>query len=406
MKAVVVNPSTERISGVPLVERLVRGLEEAGISDVRVYGLDDAVGEAPHAVSADGGETSDGGVLYVDGRHYVDERIFEAVADRQGTYLVVDDPREDGGTPNPRGGIPVAVDGDAVTAVGRDGDKLWTGVARLDAVDETRTDAESFLDEVAATDGLGWFNVAEIDTYVTKLRRDVPLHWYRVDDRESRRAAERAVLDASKKSPADLVATYVHDPIEDRVVLRLANRSITPNQITLLVNVVAYLATALFATGYLLPASLLTFAVGLADGFDGKLARLTGMKTRVGAMEHSFDLLYEFSWIVALGYYLSRSAGARPLLLAAGIVTVVAFYRDLYDRFSDQTGYSVDVASPFMERFQLVTGRRNVYNLHILAFVLLGYPLFALYTIGAHAVLTATVYSVQSFVQLRRLDNE
>lgn len=159
------------------------------------------------------------------------------------------------------------------------------------------------------------------------------------------------MLDVSKKNPADLVATYAHDPIEDWVVLRLANRSVTPNQITLIVNAVAYLATALFATGYHLPASLLTFVVGLADGFDGKLARLTRMKTWVGAMEHSFDLLYEFSWIVALGYFLSRSSGSRPLLLAAGNVTVVAFYRDLYDRFSDQTGYSIDVASAFTERF-------------------------------------------------------
>lgn len=404
MKAIVVNPSTEPICGVPLVERLVRSLRGAGVSDVEVRGLDDgAVDDERRPVSADGGESPAAGLLYVDGRHYVTERVLEAVVDRPGTYLAVDDP-DDGGGSDPRGGIPVAVAGDAVTAVGRDGDKLWTGVARLDAVSGVRSDAESFLDEVAETRGLEWLDVGDLDTYVAKLRRDVPLYWYRVDGRESRRAAERAVLDGSKKSPADLVATYVHDPIEDWAVLRLANRSVTPNQITLVVNAVAYLATALFATGYLLPASVLTFVVGLADGFDGKLARLTEMKTRVGATEHSFDLLYEFSWIVALGYYLSRGAGPRPLLLAAGIVTVVAFYRDLYDRFRDQAGYSVDVASPFMERFQLVTGRRNVYNLHILAFVLLGRPVFALYTIAAHAVLTATIYSVQAFTRLRRLD--
>ena len=61
----------------------------------------------------------------------------------------------------------------------------------------------------------------------------------------------------------------------------------------------AYAVTALFASGHLLLASGLSFVAGLMDGFDGKLARVKGMTTRVGAMEHSFDLLFEFSWLAA-----------------------------------------------------------------------------------------------------------
>lgn len=63
-----------------------------------------------------------------------------------------------------------------MTAVGEDGDKLWTGVARLDTVDGMRSDAEPFLDEVAETQSLGWFDFGDVDTYVTKLRRNVSLH--------------------------------------------------------------------------------------------------------------------------------------------------------------------------------------------------------------------------------------
>ena len=171
-------------------------------------------------------------------------------------------------------------------------------------------------------------------------------------------------------------------------------------------NVLAYTATALFALGVLLPASVLTFVVGLLDGFDGKLARVTQRTTRVGAMEHAFDLLFEFSWLVALGFYLSRGAGPRPLLLAATAVTLVAFYRDIYGRFGDITGVSLDVYGDFEERFRRLAGRRNLYNVHILVFVLLGTPVLALYTITAHALLTAIVYAGRAVYWLRRLDSE
>lgn len=459
MRAVVVNPSREPICGVPLVERLVRSLREAGVTDVTVLG-EGADGHAEPGTdggAADADADDAAGLLYLDGSHYVDDRIVQAVVDNPGTYLCVDDPGDARPRPGDAGGpIPVAASAGTVDSVGAGGDAAWVGIARLDVlarhagagdpsneqtgggssdgraagpsrdrdqrggggavatadrgtaalpdVGAPWTAPADFLDTVARDRQVGTLDLGLLDPYVTKLRRSVPLHWHRVTDAESRRRAERAVVDRSKKSPADLLATYVHDPIEDWAVIRLANTSVTPNQVTLVVNAVAYAATALFATGYLLPASLLTFVVGLTDGFDGKLARLTEAKTRIGATEHSFDLLYEFSWIVALAYALAGGGNARPLLLAGVIVTVVAFYRDFYDRYRDLTGQSIDVAGPFMERFQLVTGRRNIYNLHILAFVLLGRPVIALYTIAGHAVLTATVYAVRGLTDLRRLD--
>jgi hypothetical protein len=70
----------------------------------------------------------------------------------------------------------------------------------------------------------------------------------------------------------------------------------------------------------------LSFVVGLMDGFDGKLARVKGMTTRVGAMEHSFDLLFEFSWLVALGYHMSQSHGSTAILVATMTIVLTAFY--------------------------------------------------------------------------------
>ncbi|MFQ6077484.1 MAG: CDP-alcohol phosphatidyltransferase family protein, partial [Candidatus Bathyarchaeia archaeon] len=76
-----------------------------------------------------------------------------------------------------------------------------------------------------------------------------------------------------EKGASDLLAYYIHRPIENWIVGHLVNTPVTPNQLTATTNIVAYCVTALFFFGYLLPASALSFAVGLMDGLDGKLAR-------------------------------------------------------------------------------------------------------------------------------------
>lgn len=105
----------------------------------------------------------------------------------------------------------------------------------------------------------------------------------------------------------DAVACYLHKPIENRLVALISKSSITPNHLTVVVNVLAYAATALFFLRHLLPASILTFVVGIADGLDGKLARVKLRTSNLGALEHSFDLLFESSWFIALSWYLFSS---------------------------------------------------------------------------------------------------
>lgn len=405
MDAIIVNPSWRPVCGVPLVERLTRSLRDAGVDTVEVWPDETEAGSAGEprpetsaSLRRDGGERVARDLVYIDGRHYLDPRLVDAVVSRPGTYLCVDDAAD--------GAVPVDVEAEAVVGVGGDGERSWTGIARVDRPVDVGADPVPFLGRLAAAGGVGRLSVDSLDTYVPKLRRSVPLHWSLLDGEGDVRAAEYAVLDASRKNPSDLLATLVHDPVENWVVVRLANTPVTPNQVSLAVNVLAYTATALFAIGALLPASLLTFAVGLMDGFDGKLARVTGRTTRVGSTEHSFDLLFEFSWLVALGFALSRRLGPRPLLLAAVAVTLVAFYRDIYGRFGDVTGVSLDVYGDFEERFRRLAGRRNLYNVHILVFVLLGAPVLALYTITAHALLTAAVYAGRALYWLRRLDRE
>jgi phosphatidylglycerophosphate synthase len=79
----------------------------------------------------------------------------------------------------------------------------------------------------------------------------------------------------------------------------LADWPITPNQMTAITILLAFIVSGLFLLGWLWPAVLLAFVVDVLDGVDGKLARAKALATRLGQLEHSFDLLYEQSWYIA-----------------------------------------------------------------------------------------------------------
>ena len=145
------------------------------------------------------------------------------------------------------------------------------------------------------------------------------------------------------KGASDLLAHYIHRPIENKIVLYLMKTRITPNQITVLTNIVAYIVAALYFLGFLLPGSILSFAVGLMDGLDGKLARAKNLTTKLGKMEHAFDLLFEFSWLIALSLFLHRSSGeALSLIFCLFSILFISFYRYCYDTFSRAMNTSLD----------------------------------------------------------------
>jgi phosphatidylglycerophosphate synthase/choline kinase len=273
-------------------------------------------------------------------------------------------------------------------AVAEGGTQIIDGIARA----ASRGDAETF-------------DAARIDSYVPSVRKVIPPWWVRIEDPRDVHRAEKILIENASKGTNDLLATYLHKPIENFVVGKIADWPITPNQLSVAVNLLAYAVTALFALGLLLPASLLTFVVSIADGLDGKLARLRGQTSKLGSLEHSFDLLWEFSWLVALAWSTSRAMGSGlPLLLALLAVVFHSFCKHVYDVFLEGAGRSLDDSGRFERAFRRVAGRRNLFNLPILAFVLLGVPVYALYFIVAHAGITGVVYAWRAMSHLAALD--
>ncbi len=208
-----------------------------------------------------------------------------------------------------------------------------------------------------------------------------------------------------EKGASDLLAYYVHRPLENRIVLKLMNTNVTPNQITLMTNILAYIVAALYFSGYLLAGSLLSFVVGVMDGVDGKLARAKNKTSKLGKMEHAFDLLFEFTWLISLALFLHRTTGnPLPLILCMFSLLFISFYRYCYDTFSRTMGVSLDIYGEFERVFRRVAGRRNLYNIHILIGILFGVPLYSLMSITVHAGITALIYAWRTAKHLHASD--
>ena len=235
------------------------------------------------------------------------------------------------------------------------------------------------------------------------------LFWVDVDTKENLERAKRLIVENSqkKRGASDFVAHYFNRPIENGILYYISEWTfVTPNRLTIATNILAWFVTYLFFSGYLGLGSLLTFVVGVMDGLDGKLARIRCCPTKLGLMEHTFDMLYEFSWLIALAVFLSHSEGLLPVMVVSVSVMFIAFYRFCYDQFGRATGVSLDVYGRFERAFRRVAGRRNIYNLYILIGVLLGASLYSLIGIMVHSALTASVYAYRACKHLHELDKK
>ena len=102
------------------------------------------------------------------------------------------------------------------------------------------------------------FDITQIESYASKMRKEIKPWWIDIDTGKDLLRAKEMIIENASKNPSDALAYYVHKPIENKLVALISNFNITPNQLTVMVNVLAYTVTALFFFGYLLPASILS----------------------------------------------------------------------------------------------------------------------------------------------------
>ena len=434
-----------QLLGLPLIERVVLTAKEVGISEFVI-----SIGYLGEKIKAELGDGRKFGVKidYVENKewkkgngvsvlkakelldenflllmsdHIVDARILKELVDhdiRSSVVLAVD--RRD---PLPGDTKVLQRDG-KIVEIGKKIEKsncIDTGIFLCspeifsyieEAVKEGKTELATGIAMAAGEGNARIFDITQIESYVSKMRKDIKPWWIDIDTEEDFKKAKKVIVESSGKGASDLLARYVHKPIENKLVSWISNFRITPNQLTILVNILAYAATALFYFGELLLASILTFVIGIADGLDGKLARVKLKTSKLGSLEHSFDLLFEFSWFIALSLFLFRSTQSPiPLILCPFIILFIAFYRHIYDQFRRGMGRSLDDSGDFERVFRRVAGRRNLYNIPIFVGVLLRiffnsneYLLYSLIFILFHSVVTAIIYSARAMKHMRAAD--
>lgn len=235
-------------------------------------------------------------------------------------------------------------------------------------------------------------DVATQDLYSTTMRRELQAYWFPAPSITHIERAERVILDSAQKGTLDFPA-MVHGPIETFIVARLCKSSITPNQLTILGNIVAWTATVLFVTGQLVWGTALALIVGVLDGLDGKQARVKVETSKAGKLEHWFDTLFEISWWTALAYYLQSTgqlAGAYSyllLLLFAEALDLIAKGSILF-----RYGRLIDELGPFDRFIRLIGGRRNIYVWILAVGVLLRNPAEAFVVIAWWESITAAIH--------------
>jgi len=196
--------------------------------------------------------------------------------------------------------------------------------------------------------------------------------------------------------------------VENLIVKSIGgNLWITPNRITMLVNLLALAVIYLFLKGHFIFGSVVAYIAGILDGVDGKLARVRGRLTRLGHIEHSLDALWEQSVYAALAVGLgAHGYGVQALIMGIIFLVIDSFIRHVYNQFTLITGRSLKTYSAFDRKFAVIDGRRNFYVIYFLVSSILGNPLSGLFLSIVHASITAIIYLARSIQHLSMLDRE
>ena len=204
-------------------------------------------------------------------------------------------------------------------------------------------------------------DAAKVDDYIVSMRRRVRPLCFSAPPEQTRRVAERVILDSAQNGTLDLPA-YIHGPIETALISLLCKTRITPNQITIGGFVIGCSATAAFALGRVGLGIIAALMFGIVDGLDGKQSRVKIETTELGTWEHHLDDLIEYSWWTAIAFQLWRS-GLFPNVFYFFTLLIGSHLLDHFARRRTKMakGRLLDDVAPFDRAFRLIAARRNVY---------------------------------------------
>ena len=210
------------------------------------------------------------------------------------------------------------------------------------------------------------YDLRDMDPYIVDLRRSLPPFWLVLDSDRKVQQAEMLLIDAAQKGTLDFPAEFIHPPLENVLTKWVSAGPVTPNQVTTLTIVLAFLTTGLLAagqlaSGYLIAGLVIAFIVGVLDGVDGKLARVTVRCTRFGdRYEHILDVVWELTWYWALGWMLSGGGDpVGPFVLSSVITIFYLLDKAATGMFKSRQGIELFDCEPVDRFFRRIGARRN-----------------------------------------------
>jgi phosphatidylglycerophosphate synthase len=251
--------------------------------------------------------------------------------------------------------------------------------------------------------GISFVDVSSNSSYSVNLKRTLSPFVFKVNGKNDLKSCKKALLERGQKGIH--FTSRVNKRIEDFLSFYLVEVScITPNFVTIVTNLLAYVVVALFLLNNFLLGLALAFLVSITDGLDGKIARLRGVSSKVGELEHSFDTLYEEVWYASFSLAVFSVTGDfSNVILGLLIIILNSFIKHLYMQFKASTGVPLTTYSRADRIFAVVDGRRNVYLLYFLLGFIAKNMQLSLILSFVHSAITALFYSISAIYHLRKL---
>jgi len=411
------NRALIRIAGITMLERVVRQMRKQDITDITVMAPVDAPEElhkeakrlsrklklnitvpADPAAALTGGETA----LVQDASVIVDDRLPGEMISRNESSLLALYNRES------------VEDAFASRVTTVDDKRIFAGIAVLEADVWKKLLSARDVPQLSialmeiTTAAVPVLNFQDLPTYDYDMRREQGYFWYPVDSPDNNPEAKKRLLDHAQKSVLDWPAWYIHRPIEKWIVFHLSETPITPNQLTLINNLLAFPAVYFFATGQHLAAFILALMVGVVDGLDGKTARIKVMTSAFGRIEEVLDKIYENLWYGAMAWFIAGQADPAhawiPWVLFGIILTLNMVDIVLGLIFKSAKGAQLDDFGPFERKFRVIGGRRNTYIWSVLPFYIAGFYFAGYIFIAAYAIATFAIHTWRFGVNISQVD--
>ncbi len=154
-------------------------------------------------------------------------------------------------------------------------------------------------------------------------------YWYRLSDtKESRKEAERIIFSHVGKTATGWIARNINGRMSLPLSKLLIKTSLTPNAVSVLINLIGVLCGPFYALGHPVLGALFMQAATVLDRCDGEVARIKLMETKKGQWVDTIsDQFTVFSFLIGvpIGYYLQTGSTLAVVLGSYNIIVLILF---------------------------------------------------------------------------------